>query len=189
MIYKLVYNHKVGCFKDSPVIFFDRDGTLIECEKGDYITDVSQVELFPGASDVFKRAKAITPFVFVVSNQRKVGDGELKAETLYQIEERMWQLIGAHPCASYYCCHRIEDNCDCRKPKIGLLREAMKLVRENMVGSRHKVLFGDGKVTDGGCAMNAGIQFQLVYGVYGLREAFDIWEAGWKTVFKGVPTL
>jgi histidinol-phosphate phosphatase family protein len=189
MIYKLVYNHKVGCFKDSPVIFFDRDGTLIECNYGDYITSPDQVVLTPYADEVFKRAKAVTPFVFVVSNQRKVGDGELKTETLYKIEERIWQLIGSHPCASYYCCHKVEEGCDCRKPGIGLLRESMKLVRENMAGSRHKVLFGDTLSIDGTCAMNAGIQFQYTGVPEGLLKAFNIWEAGWKTSFKGVPIL
>lgn len=131
-----------------PAVFLDRDGTLIVRER-EFLTDPAEVRLIAGAAEAVKRLREAGYLVFVATNQSAVARGLVTERTLAAIHARMCALLeaeGASLDAIYSCPHhpsgerelyRVE--CECRKPKAGMLRQAAEewsvdLARSWMVG-------------------------------------------------------
>lgn len=112
-------------------IFLDRDGVIVE-DTG-YISSPEELILFPDVIPVLKKLQHSFRLI-VVTNQSGVARGYFTEEDLFAINERVIQMLADYGIgldAIYYCPHhpkvgkdeyRIE--CDCRKPKPGLLRLA-----------------------------------------------------------------
>lgn len=113
-------------------VFFDRDGTLID--EARYLRRPEQVRLKPGAAQAVRRLKEAGFLVVVVSNQSGVARGLVTTEDVDRANQRLQELLGeqdAHIDAFYYCPHLptgtvpgYAKQCECRKPKPGLLFEA-----------------------------------------------------------------
>jgi D-glycero-D-manno-heptose 1,7-bisphosphate phosphatase len=113
-------------------VFFDRDGTLIE-EVG-YLASPDQVRLKAGAAVVVRRLNAAGFLVVVISNQSAVARGMCTTDDVERANDRLGELMaqeGARLDGFYYCPHlptgtvpAYAKECDCRKPKPGLLYEA-----------------------------------------------------------------
>lgn len=124
--------------KKQKAIFLDRDGT-INVYKG-FLTKAEDFELIPGAAEAIKLINRSGYLAIVVSNQPVIARGDCTFEELQTIHNRMETLLGkegAFVDAIYYCPHhpdkgfegeRVEYkiDCDCRKPKSGLLLKAAK---------------------------------------------------------------
>ena len=102
--------------------------------------------------------------MILISNQSAVGRGLLRDVDLEDITQRMWkalELDGAQLSAAYFCPHRPDEKCNCRKPQPGLLKQAaadfgIDLARSVLIGDSdadvkgaqavgcHPVLFGPG---------------------------------------------
>jgi D-glycero-D-manno-heptose 1,7-bisphosphate phosphatase len=112
---------------NGPAIFIDRDG-VINCRRpGDYVLDWSQFVFVPGIREALKQLSSLGRSIIVISNQAAVGKGLLDLDGLKEITARMNETLvadGTILAAAYYCPHRIEDNCPCRKPKPALLFSA-----------------------------------------------------------------
>jgi D-glycero-D-manno-heptose 1,7-bisphosphate phosphatase len=110
-----------------PAIFIDRDG-VINCRRpGDYVLDWSQFVFMPGIRDALKQLASLGLPLIVISNQAAVGKGLLDTAHLEEITVKMQQALvedSTTLAAAYYCPHRIEDDCPCRKPKPELLFSA-----------------------------------------------------------------
>lgn len=111
------------------VIFLDRDGVIDEYP-GDYryVTKWDEFKFIPGSIKAIKKFNEAGFKVFVISNQAGVAKGVYSQEELDSITEKMLEMIkeaGAYIDSVYYCTHRVEDNCSCRKPKTGLLKQAV----------------------------------------------------------------
>jgi len=81
----------------------------------------------PGIREALKQLASLGLPLIVISNQAAVGKGLLDAAHLEAITVKMHQALvedGTTLAAAYYCTHRIEDNCPCRKPKPALLFSA-----------------------------------------------------------------
>lgn len=112
-------------------IFLDRDDVIVE-DTG-YISSPEEIILFPDVIPVLKKLQNSFRLI-VVSNQSGVARGYFTEEDLFAINERVIQMLDDHGIgldAIYYCPHhpkigkdeyRVE--CECRKPKPGLLRLA-----------------------------------------------------------------
>ena len=120
-------------------IFLDRDG-VINKYPGDklYVTSLRKFRFLPLAR------KAITLFskagyrIFVASNQAGVGKGIYTQKTLDLITARMLKDIeqaGGKINKVYYCTHRKEAGCSCRKPKPGLLKKAAQEFKFSLKGT------------------------------------------------------
>src|SRR6266480_4412988 len=110
-----------------PAIFIDRDGVINRRRPGDYVLDWSQFIFIPGIRAPLKQFVSIGLPLIVISNQAAVGKGLLDSAGLEEITARMQQSLlsdGIPLAAAYYCIHRADENCHCRKPKPGLLEEA-----------------------------------------------------------------
>lgn len=105
--------------------FLDRDGTLIR-DHG-YIDDPEDVELIPGASRAVTLLNARSIPVVVVTNQSGIGRGyysEADYRAVADATERRLAMRGCALDAVHYCPHAPEDDCGCRKPAMGMHREA-----------------------------------------------------------------
>jgi D,D-heptose 1,7-bisphosphate phosphatase len=113
------------CDGRRPYAVLDRDGT-INVERH-YLSDPDQLELLPGAVEGMRKLRAHGFGLVVISNQAGIGRGYITGHQLEAIHERLRNLLGAQDLALdgiYFCPHLPEEGCTCRKPEIGLVRQA-----------------------------------------------------------------
>ena len=111
------------------VVFLDRDGVINEYP-GDtnYVNNWSEFAFIPGSIEGIKKLNACGFKLCVISNQAGVAKGLYTQADLDRIDKGMLEEFkkqGAQIEGIYYCTHSPSDNCDCRKPKIGLLKQAV----------------------------------------------------------------
>ena len=126
-----------------PAVFLDRDGTI--CEEVGYLNHISRLMIYPWAAESIRRLNDAGLPVIVVTNQSGVSRGMFPESLVADVHRQMAQELGAGRArldAVYYCTHRREDNCECRKPLPGLLQRAaaehgIDLARSFVVGDRY----------------------------------------------------
>jgi D-glycero-D-manno-heptose 1,7-bisphosphate phosphatase len=154
-----------------PAIFIDRDGVINRRRNGDYVLDWSQFLFIPGIHDALKQLSSLGLPMIVISNQAAVGKGLLNQAVLEEITARMNEALladGTSLAAAYYCPHRIEDDCPCRKPKPALLQAAADDFKIDLSRS---IFIGDSE-TDVQAARAAGCTPVLFGSDVGLEPTF-----------------
>ena len=109
------------------VVFLDRDGVINKKIENSYVLDWRDFKFLPDVDKAIKLLNAKDIPVVVISNQACVGKGLITGQKLDDINNRMMNDLnkqGAHIDAVFVCPHRSDENCDCRKPKTGLFRQA-----------------------------------------------------------------
>jgi D-glycero-D-manno-heptose 1,7-bisphosphate phosphatase len=161
-------------------VFLDRDGVINE---GGQINKPEEVAVFPRAAEAIKRLKAAGYAVVVVTNQGGLGEGyegekvwrraPLSRQDLARIHEEMLRQLGpgAEPDLIKVCPHATFLNCNCRKPKPGMLRAAARELELELEGS---YIVGD-RTTDLQAGLATGVQPILVLTGDGERERGE-WE-------------
>lgn len=129
-------------------IFLDRDGTL-NVEKN-YLYKIEDFEFIPGIPEAIKRWNELGYKVIVITNQAGVARGYYKEEdvqVLHQYINERLEKINAHIDAFYYCPHhpvhgtgKYKVDCNCRKPKTGMLEQA---ILDFNIDVGKSYLFGD----------------------------------------------
>ena len=125
-----------------PAIFLDRDGVINASPEHRYVAHWDQFHFLPGTLEALRRLNQNRQIVIVVSNQSGVGRKVLSRIHLAEITQKMLQAVrssGGWIRAVYYCTHHPENDCACRKPRVGLLKKAARqfsidLSRSFMVG-------------------------------------------------------
>ena len=155
-------------------VFIDRDGTLSE-EVG-YINHPERFRLFPYSAQAIKHLNDNGWLAIVTTNQAGVARGYFSEEMIQTVHKALEQELtaaGARLDAIYYCAHHpsvgeppYRLDCDCRKPKPGLIRRAagdfkIDLANSWMVGDRY---------SDIELARNAGVKSAFVLTGYGRGE-------------------
>ncbi|MFA5007826.1 MAG: D-glycero-beta-D-manno-heptose 1,7-bisphosphate 7-phosphatase [Candidatus Omnitrophota bacterium] len=112
------------------VIFLDRDGVINEYPgEKNYITNHKEFKFIPGSIQGIKKLREKGFKLFVVSNQAGIAKGLYSEKDLNQITKKMTDGLKKHKTGIdgiYYCKHKNEDNCACRKPNTGLMHQAIK---------------------------------------------------------------
>ena len=155
-------------------IFLDRDGVINELvyhqEQGivDSPFTVAQFRLLPGISEAIKRFREMGYKVILTSNQPGIAKEHMSEETFDRVSKRMKKELakeGAFLDHEYYCFHhpdarveKLKKNCECRKPKPGLLLRAAKDMDINLSQSW---MVGDG-LTDVKAGKTAGTRTILL---------------------------
>lgn len=156
---------KKNLARKQKAVFLDRDGTLNKY-KG-FIANVSDIELVDGAAEAIKKINRSEYLAIVVSNQAVIARGEATFGDVNQMFAKIETLLGsggAYLDGIFYCPHHpdkgyagevesLKTDCDCRKPKIGLLKQAEKKFNLDL---SQCVLIGDSN-RDVETALNAGI--------------------------------
>jgi D-glycero-D-manno-heptose 1,7-bisphosphate phosphatase len=110
-----------------PAIFIDRDGVINHRRENSYVLEWRQFFFIPGIIQALREIASVKLPLIMVSNQAAVGRSLMTVAVLEDITTRMQSALqaeGAPLSAAYYCTHRREDHCACRKPKPGLLQQA-----------------------------------------------------------------
>lgn len=138
--------------REQKCIFLDRDGTL-NVYKG-FLTKKEDFELLPGAAEAIRMINASGYLAIVVTNQPVIARGECTIRELEEIHCKMETLLGeegAYIDGLYYCPHHPDKGfegerpeykieCNCRKPKPGMLLAAAKDFHINL---RQSYMIGD----------------------------------------------
>lgn len=108
------------------LVILDRDGVINE-DSDDYIKSVDEWVPIEGSLEAIARLNQAGILVAVVSNQSGIGRGLFTPDDLNRMHAKLQRLlarIGGHVDGIFFCPHKPEDNCECRKPAPGLLRSA-----------------------------------------------------------------
>lgn len=108
-----------------PIVFLDRDGTLI-VEKH-YLHDPAEVELYPGTGAALARLRNLGCRLILVTNQSGVARGYFDRAAVERVHQRLSELLAIENAGLdgfYVCPHGPEDGCRCRKPLPGMIEAA-----------------------------------------------------------------
>ena len=151
-----------------PAAFFDRDGVI--CEFVDELAKLEEFKFRPGIVEAIRRLNKANYWVFVATNQPNIAKEKMTWAELEEIHQYMCEellKLGARIDHVYFCPHRdigtlkeFSFDCECRKPKPGMLEQAAKdfpILKERsfMVGDTWR---------DVECAKNFGIKSVAVTG-------------------------
>lgn len=135
-------------------VFLDRDGTINKYVG--FLRNVDDFELLPGVVEAIKAINASGFLAIVVTNQPVIARGEVTYDQLQEIHNKMETLLGAEGAyldAIYFCPHHphkgyegempeLKIDCDCRKPKPGML---IKAAEEYNIDLSQSWMVGDGE--------------------------------------------
>lgn len=157
-----------------PAVFMDRDGCLTE-EVG-YVNHPSRIRLLPRTAEAVRRLNRAGVVAVMVTNQSGVARGYFSEETLHATNERLRRELdagGARLDGLYVCMHHPREgqppyraDCDCRKPRPGLLTRAAAELGLDLGAS---VMVGD-KLSDVAAGQSVGAAGVLVLTGYGRGE-------------------
>jgi D-glycero-D-manno-heptose 1,7-bisphosphate phosphatase len=118
------------------LVILDRDGVINE-DSSEFIKSPAEWKPLPGSLEAIARLSAGGFTVVIATNQSGIGRGLLDEPTLAAIHGKMQAAVtaaGGRIDAIYYCPHRPDENCECRKPLPGLLREISARYRTALDG-------------------------------------------------------
>jgi D-glycero-D-manno-heptose 1,7-bisphosphate phosphatase len=145
-------------------VLLDRDGVInSKAPDGEYITKWEEFDLLPGAIEAIRSLRSAGLKRVVVTNQRGVARGRMSAESVDAIHSAMVRS-GIDVDAIYYCPHD-DGECDCRKPRPGMLIRASRDI-PGVTLDRSTAIVGDSE-TD----MEAGRSVGLVLVKIGLAQS------------------
>lgn len=172
--------------KDVHAVFLDRDGTINDNKDG-YIHLREDFVFLPGVLSALKKLSKTSYVLFIVTNQSGIGRGYYTKHTVEKLHVWIKKELKKHGVTIneiYYCPHRPEDGCTCRKPGYGLLLQA---VQEYGVNLSKSWVVGDqwsdiamGRMANvrtvkiGSKKRELGITTRAHFHVQNLKEAVDI---------------
>lgn len=157
-----------------PALFIDRDGTISE-EVG-YINHPSRFRVFPYSAEAIRILNESGWLAILITNQAGVARGYFSEEVIQKVHDQLTRDLqneSARLDAIYYCAHHpsvgeppYRFDCDCRKPKTGLIQQAAKDFEIDLPVSW---MAGD-RYSDVELARNAGLRSAFVLSGYGRGE-------------------
>jgi len=123
-------------------IFLDRDGVINE-EKKDYVKNLKEFKIIDGSLQAIKLLKNNNFRVIIITNQSAINRGLLSVEKLNEIHDFLKnKLLDLDTTLDgiYFCPHTPNENCMCRKPKPGLLQQA---ISELDINVKDSLMIGD----------------------------------------------
>ncbi len=118
------------------LVILDRDG-VINYDSAEFIKKPDEWKPIPGSLEAIARLTQAGYHVVVATNQSGVGRGLLDMATLSAIHDKMHKALahaGGRIDAVFYCPHAQDANCNCRKPKTGLLEDIARRFNVDLGG-------------------------------------------------------
>lgn len=157
-------------------IFLDRDG-VINQEREDYVKKLDEFNILENTSDAINIIKSHGFLVIIITNQSAINRKLLSVETLNKIHEKLQMYLKKDNTSFdgiYFCPHTPYENCECRKPKPGLILQA---VNDFSIDISQSFMIGDSK-KDIKAAKSAGCKGILLKKNQTLLEAVvDLFES------------
>lgn len=135
-------------------LFLDRDG-VINVNHG-HVHKIEDFDFIDGIFDLCKLAKEKNFIIIIVTNQAGIGKGYYTENQFLSLNQWMLDMFKQYGILIdhvYYCPHRPEDNCNCRKPNPGMI---IKAINDYNIDVKNSILIGD-KQSDIDAAKAAGI--------------------------------
>ena len=135
-------------------IFLDRDG-VINKERKDYVKSIDEFQILDGVPESIKMLKEKGFVVIVITNQSAINRGLVTIETLNKIHNYFQKFLKENNTFIddfYFCPHRPDENCQCRKPNPGML---IKAVQDYNIDMNQSFMIGN-SLTDVQAAQKAG---------------------------------
>lgn len=159
-------------------IFLDRDGTINNYVG--FLREIDQFELILGISKVIKYINSSGYLAIVITNQPVIARGEVSVDALELIHKKLETELGkdgAYIDGIFYCPHHpdlgfegevpeLKFDCDCRKPKTGLIDRA---VSNFNIDVQNSYFIGD-SINDILCGKNAGVKGTILYAGPGANQ-------------------
>lgn len=152
-------------------VFLDRDGVICQNRK-DYVKSWNEFQFLQHAQEAIARLTRAGLMVVVVTNQSAINRGIVPAGAVESIHQHMIEQIeaaGGRIARVYYCPHRPDEGCNCRKPAPGMLLQA---ARELDIDLANSYLVGDA-LTDVQAAQAVGVEAFMVLTGRGRRQYLD----------------
>lgn len=151
-------------FPNVRCVFLDRDGVIgRKPPEGVYVGKWSDFHLLPGVEAAIAALNHSGRRVLLVSNQRGVALGLYTSADVEALHQRLQQHLALHNARidGYYFCPHDEGQCECRKPKTGLFRQAF--LDFPGVSAANSVLIGD-SISDVEAARALGMKCIFIAG-------------------------
>ncbi len=155
--------------KKRPAVFLDRDGVLTE-EKG-YVCSINELCIFAYAAECIAKIREKGYYSIVITNQSGIARGLFTENDLHEMNRYLCDTTGID--AVYYCPHHPEGivaqykkTCECRKPGIGLLKQAW---RDFNIDMSRSYMIGD-RASDILAGQKAGVKTILLESGYGTAK-------------------
>ena len=145
-------------------VFIDRDGTLIE--EVNFLHRVEDLRYFSFTDESVRLLKENGFLVVLVTNQSGIGRGIYTVEDMNSVHEQIQTDLTAKLDAIYFCPHLPDGDCECRKPRLGMIRAALADLPIDLEDSW---MIGD-KNLDVELGLNAGIKPIMVMTGYGEKH-------------------
>jgi len=152
------------------VVFLDRDG-VINRDSRHYVKSWEEFEFLPGSLSAIRRLHTHGHPVVIITNQSAVNRRITPITVLDDIHSKLKQSVrfhGGEITDIFFCPHRPDENCTCRKPKPGLIFQALEKYRIDRTAA---TMVGDSP-KDIECAENAGCRYRVLV-KSGIRDDAD----------------
>ena len=137
-------------------IFLDRDG-VINLEKKDYVKSIKEFQIMDNVPKAIIELKKKGFLVIIITNQSAINRGLLTIKILNEIHNYLQEILKDNNTSVddfYFCPHRPEEKCKCRKPNPGML---LKAAQEHDIDMSQSFMIGD-SLTDIQAAKKAGCE-------------------------------
>jgi D-glycero-D-manno-heptose 1,7-bisphosphate phosphatase len=149
-------------------IFIDRDGVINE-NRADYVKSWQEFRFLAGSREAIAQLTRAGHRIIICTNQAAIARGMIAEETVEDIHRRMMAEIaktGGNVEKVYYCPHDRDANCECRKPRPGMLLRA----RDELNIDLHDAVFVGDSMTDVQAGLAAGVRTILVLTGLGIEQ-------------------
>ena len=113
---------------DFDTLFLDRDGVINKKLEARYVRNFSEFEFINGVLQAISKLTNIFTRIIIITNQQGISKGIMSEVDLINLhikmQDRIKQASGSIT-KIYYCPHLANSNCGCRKPKTGMIQQAI----------------------------------------------------------------
>ncbi|MEM6298766.1 MAG: HAD family hydrolase [Bacteroidota bacterium] len=143
---------------DTWTLFLDRDGVLNRKLENDYVKTPDELEVLPDVPEALSVLGKLFGKVIIVTNQQGIGKKLMSKDDLNRIHKSLFEELGEASDAIdevYFCPHLAAENAACRKPQIGMAKQAQADFPE--IDFSRSLMVGD-SVSDMEFGRNAGMK-------------------------------
>lgn len=126
------------------ICFLDRDGTIIKDYEDNEWKFKEIPEFIDGTFESLRLLSKMRYKFIIITNQHIIGEGIITLENYKNFHKKVINKLlneNIEILDTFYCPHKIEENCDCRKPKLGLINKA--LIKYPSINIDKSIVIGD----------------------------------------------
>ncbi len=141
-------------------LFIDRDGTINkDCP---YCHDPKDMFIYDDAVEIMKEYKNKGYLIIIITNQSGINRGYFSDQEFHIFHDELLKRLeirGVIIDKTYYCPHRPDENCRCRKPRLGMIEKAIK---DFDIDLKNSIIIGDRDDMEGEMARQLGIEYKIL---------------------------